>query len=146
MLGSAPNNGYAVSVNNELLASEATKNTIENSVNWYLADKLQDPVVTIATKKYLTSENLLIHITHCNVAEISVPRIKVQVFERVEGGVREKGYQIFSDHRMTKNLNEMIFGTKAGTSLGDFTGEVTEQEGQELVALLSTLNNARQTF
>ena len=133
-------------MNNEALASEATKNIIENTVNWYLADKLLDPVITIATKKYLTSDNLLVHITHCNVAEISVPRIKVQVFERVPGGVREKGYQIFSDHRMTKNLNEMIFGTKAGTSTGDFTGEATEQEAAQLVALLNTLAEARQTF
>ena len=133
-------------MNNEALASEATKNIIENTVNWYLADKLSDPVITIATKKYLTSDNLLVHITHCNVAEISVPRIKVQVFERVPGGVREKGYQIFSDHRMTKNLNEMIFGTKAGTSTGDFTGEATEQEAAQLVVLLNSLTEARQTF
>ena len=128
------------------LASEATKDTIENTVNWFLADKLLDPVITIATKKYLTNENVLVHITHCNVAEVSVPRIKVQVFERVDGGVRETGYQIFSDHRMTKNVNEMIFGIKAGSAPVDPSGEVSEQEATKLVQLLTSLSEARQTL
>lgn len=137
--------GYARGVNTEALATEATKNTIENTVNWFLADKLQDPVVTIATKKYSTNDNLLIYLTHCNVAEISVPRIKVQVYKRVDGGVQETGYQIFSDHRMTKFVNEMIFGTKPGALVDNGTEDVTEQEAGTLVALLNTLTEARQT-
>jgi len=136
-------------VNDEALATEATKNTIENTVNWFLADKLQDPVVTIATKKYSTNDNLLIYLTHCNVAETSVPRIKVQVFRRVAGGVVETGYQIFSDHRMTKFINEMIFGkNKPGAPLPDNRSaavDVTEKEASELVALVNSLTQARQT-
>ena len=127
-------------------ATEASKNTIENTVNWYLADRLQDPVVTIATKKYLTNANKLIYLTHCNVAETSVPRIKVQIFERVDGGVRETGYQIFSDHRMTKNMNEMIFGTKPGTAAGNLSEEVSEQDAGELIAEINALTEARQTL
>lgn len=128
------------------MATEATKNTIENTVNWFLAEKLQDPVITIATKKFLTNDNLLIYLTHCNVAETSVPRIKVQVFERVDGGVRETAYQIFSDHRMTKLVNEMIFGTKPGTAAGDAFEEVSEQEAGELVLTINALTQARQTL
>lgn len=130
----------------QTLAAEATKNTIENTVNWFLQDKLQDPAVTIATKKYLTNDNVLVYLTHCNVAELSVPRIKVQVFERVDGGVREKGYQIFSDHRMTKFVNEMIFGTQKGTASGNSTEDVTEKEAAELVELINALAQARQTL
>lgn len=128
------------------LATETTKNTIENTVNWFLADKLQDPVITIATKKYLTNENKLIYLTHCNVAEISVPRIKVQVFERVNGGVRESGYQIFSDHRMTKFVNEMIFGTQPGTASGNSSEDVSEEEASRLILEINALTQARQTL
>ena len=77
-------------------ATEQTKTALENSVGWFLADKIQDAVTPIATKKYLTNDNLLIYLTHCNVAEVSVPRVKVQVFTRVSGGIREEGFQLFS--------------------------------------------------
>ena len=128
-------------------ATEETKNTIENTVNWFLTDKLQDPVITIATKKYLTNENKLIYLTHCNVAELSVPRIKVQLFERVDGGVRETGYQIFSDHRMMKSVNEMIFGTTPGTTAtGNMSEEVSQEEAAALVLEINALTQARQTL
>ncbi|GAC1368899.1 MAG: hypothetical protein NVSMB39_0150 [Candidatus Saccharimonadales bacterium] len=127
-------------------ATEETKNAIENAVNWFLADKLQDPATTIATKKYLTNENKLIYITHCNVAELSVPRIKVQLFERVEGGVRELAYQIFSDHRMNKVVNEMIFGNKSGTADGNSSEEVSQEEAAALSAEVNALAQARQTL
>lgn len=128
------------------LATEETKNTIENSVNWFLADKLQDPATTIATKKYLTNDNKLIYLTHCNVAELSVPRIKVQVFERVDGGVCETAYQIFSDHRMNKVVNEMIFGTKPGTAAGNIGEEVSEVEAAALAGHIANLTQARPTL
>ncbi len=136
---------YARDVNNTSPATEATKNTIENTVNWFLADKLQDPAVTIATRKFSTNDNLLVYLTHCNVAETSVPRIKVQVFKRVPGGVQETGFQIFSDHRMTKFTNEMIFGNNPGTRADKENEEVTETEAGELVALINSLTEARQT-
>jgi len=145
-IGQASNVGYARGVSTQSSATEASKNTIENTVNWFLAEKLQDPVITIATIKFLTNENKLIYLTHCNVAETSVPRIKVQLFERVDGGVREIAYQIFADHRMTKHVNEMIFGTKPGTAAGNLDEEVTEKEAEGLIAEINALSNARQTL
>ncbi len=127
-------------------ATEATKNTIENTVNWFLSDKLEDPSTTIATKKFLTNQNLLVHITHCNVAEVTVPRIKVQVFERVDGGVKETGYQIFADHRMTKFVNAMIFGKRPGSPADKAEEAVTEDEATGLVTLINSLQQARQTL
>ena len=126
------------------LATEVSKNTIENTVNWFLADKLQDPATTIATKKFMTNDNLLIYLTHCNVAETAVPRIKVQVLRRVSGGVRETGYQIFSDHRFMKLVNEMIFGNKPGAVEVNQSEEVSEKEALELITLINSLTQARQ--
>lgn len=115
-------------------------------MSWFLSDKLQDPATTIATKKYLTNKNELIYLTRCNVAEVSVPRVKVQVFERVDGGVHETGYQLFGDHRLIKYDNDMIFGTTSGTAAGDQTEEVTEAEAVSLLELVNTLGGARQTL
>ena len=146
MVGGQSNVVYAKGMSEEVPASEATKNSVEDTVNWFLADKLQDPVITIATKKYLTPDNVLVHLTHCNVAEISVPRIKVQVFNRVAGGVREESYQIFSDHRMTKSVNEMIFGKRAEAAVDIASQEVSEPEAGKLLELLNSLTKARQTL
>ncbi len=127
-------------------ATEPTKTAIENSVSWFLSDKLQDAAAPIVTKKFLTNDNELIYLTKCNVAEASVPRVKVQVFERVQGGVREMGYQLYSDHRFVKFTNEMIFGTQSGTAAGNQTEEVVEGEAGTLLALINSLTEARQTL
>lgn len=133
-------------MNSEPLATESTKTALENSVSWFLSDKLQDATASIITKKYLTNDNVLVYLTRCNVAETSVPRVKVQIFERVHGGVREVGHQLYGDHRLTKYTNEMIFGTKPGTAAGDQSVDMTEKEAAELVALVNSLQNARQTL
>ena len=130
----------------QLASTEPTKTALENSVGWFLADKLQDPGTTIATKKYLTNKNELIYLTRCNVVEVSVPRVKVQVFERVEGGVNETGYLLFSDHRLLKYVNEMIFGSKPNTQSGNQNQEVSEAEAAALLELVNTLGTARQTL
>jgi hypothetical protein len=128
-------------------ATEATKTAIENSVTWFLSDKMQDASVSIATKKYLTNTNQLVYLTRCVVAESSVAKIKVQVLHRVQGGVHETGYQLFNDHRLMKYQNDMIFGTKAGTAAnGDISTEVTEEEAQQVLQLVNTLGQARQTL
>lgn len=127
-------------------ATEPTKTALENSVGWFLADKLQDASTPIATKKFLTSDNQLIYLTRCNVAETSVPRVKVQVFMRVDGGVHETGYQLFGDHRLAKYVNEMIFGTTPGTASGNQQEEVSENEAAKLLELVNGLVNARQTL
>jgi hypothetical protein len=128
-------------------ATEPTKTALENSVSWFLADKLQDASTPIATKKYLTSNNQLIYLTRCNVAESSVPKVKVQVFVRVDGGVHEMGYQLFADHRLVKYANDMIFGTAPGSSAtGNQTEEVAEDEAAQVLALVNGLTTARQTL
>jgi hypothetical protein len=127
-------------------ATEQSKTALENSVTWFLSDKLQDASTPIATKKYLTNDNLLVYITHCNVADTSVPRVKVQVFKRVNRGVREEGYQLFSDHRFVKYVNEMIFGAAPGTADGNKSEPVSEKEAGEVLALVNGLGNARQTL
>jgi hypothetical protein len=130
------------------LASEDSKTALENSVSWYLADKLADAHTPIATKKYLTTNNLLVYLTRCNVAELMVPRIKVQVLQRVKGGVHETGYQLFGDHRLEKYQNSMIFGDSANSRAGsDSSGApVTENEAKQLLELVGSLQNARQTL
>jgi len=127
-------------------ATEPTKTSLENSVSYFLADKLQDPATTIATKKFLTGQNELIYLTRCNVAELSVPRIKVQIFKRVSGGVHETGYQLFGDHRLVKYENAMIFGTEPGTAAGDKSEDVSEKEASDLLLLVNSVANARQTL
>jgi hypothetical protein len=133
-------------MNDEPAATEPTKTALENSVSWYLADKMQDASVSIATKKYLTNDNTLIYLTRCTVAETSVPRIKVQVLKRVPGGIQETGYQLFGDHRMTKYVNEMIFGNQPGGSDGNQQTEVSDKEANEVLALVNALADARQTL
>lgn len=127
-------------------ASEPTKTALENSVTWFLADKMHDAATPIVTKKYLTNDNELVYLTRCDVAETAVPRVKVQVFERVKGGVTEAGYQLYADHRFVKYSNDMIFGTKPGTAAGNTSDTVTEDEAQRLLQLVNSLTKARQTL
>ena len=119
-------------------ATDATKTALENAVTWFLNEKLSSAGVTIATQKYLTHDNRLIYLTKCTVADAAVPRIKVQVLERVDGGVHEAGYQLYGDHRFEKYQTAMIFGTSSASP--DTTGEpVSEAEAQELLALIGAL-------
>jgi hypothetical protein len=127
-------------------ANEAVKTALENSVAWYLSDKLTDASTPIATKKYLTPENLLVYLTRCNVAESSVPRVKVQLFQRIDGGVQETAYQLFGDHTFTKYQNEMVFGTSATGADGTTSTKVTQPEADHLLELLNGLQTARQTL
>jgi hypothetical protein len=124
-------------------ATDATKNELENAISWYLNDKLASSGTTIATQKYLTTDNRLIYLTRCTVASSAIPTVKVQIFERVEGGVHETGYQLYSDRRLESYKNAMIFGTTP--SGPDITGQpVDEPSAQARVALISALqSNAR---
>lgn len=129
----------------ETPASDELKTAIENSVSWYLADKLHDATVSIAIKKYLTSNNLLVYLTRCNVAETSVPRIKVQILQRVNGGIHESSYQLYVDRRLEKTQNDMIFGIEKVDD-GSQNETVTNTEAQQLLELVNSLQNARQTL
>jgi hypothetical protein len=129
----------------ETPATEEVKTAIENSVSWYLADKLRDATVSIAVKKYLTSNNLLVYLTRCNVAETSIPRVKVQILQRVDGGIHESSYQLYGDHRLEKAQNDMIFGIEKASD-GSKSETVTESEAHQLLELVNSLQNARQTL
>jgi hypothetical protein len=133
-------------MSDETLATEPTKTNLENSVSHFMADKFTDASTPIATKKFLTGDNKLIYLTVCNVAETTVPRFKVQVLQRVPGGVHETGYQLFTDHRFVKYVNDMLFGTAPGGAAGDKTEPVTELEAGQLLALVNGLGAARQTL
>jgi hypothetical protein len=98
------------------------------------------------TKKYLTNDNELVYLTRCDVAETAVPRVKVQVFKRVTGGVSELGYQLYSDHRFIKYTNDMIFGSKPGVAADSGSNDISEDEAQALLELVNSLSNARQTL
>lgn len=125
------------------LATEKSKTDLENSVSWFLADKLS-ATTAIATSKYLTNDNLLVYLTRCDVADSSAPRIKVQVLRRVSGGVHETSYQLFADHRFVRGENNMIFGASDKKTDSAVDGaEVTEGEMQELLQLVNGLNEAR---
>ncbi|HEY6736572.1 MAG TPA: hypothetical protein VI322_02540 [Candidatus Saccharimonadia bacterium] len=131
---------------NETSATDATKTALENSVNWFLSDKLQDAGTSIATKKYLTADNQLVYLTRLNTAEPTIPKVKIQQFVRVDHGVREAGYQLFGDHRFLKYTNEMIFGTQPNTAAGNQTEDVSEAEAADLLNLVNSLTTARQTL
>ncbi len=130
-----------------VLATDEAKTTLENSVAWFLADKISSSP-TIATKKYMTNDNLLVYLTNCGLPEPNVPRVKVQVFARVDGGVHETGYQLYSDRRFEKYDNDMIFGANAKNSADGTTNtEVTQEEADKLLQLLASLQtSARQTL
>jgi hypothetical protein len=130
-------------------ATEPTKTALENSVQWYLADRLRDATTPIASKKYLTHDNTLVYLTYTSVAEASVPRVKIQVLSRVAGGVHEMMYSLFADHRFTKTTNDMIFGVRPGAEQAspEAPSDVTEDEAQKLLELVNSLTtNARQTL
>ena len=92
------------------------------------------------------SNNLLVYITRCNVSETNIPRVKVQVLQRVSGGVHESSYQLYGDHRLEKSQNDMLFGTEGGASDGSQVETVSETEGQQLLELVNSLQTARQTL
>lgn len=124
-------------------AEEAAKNQLENNVNWYLADKLAEVGTTIATKKFITPDNVLVYLTRCNMSEAAIPVIKVQVFQRIDGGVHERSYQLYTDHRLERTDNEMIFGDAANGADGSIASPVTAAEANELLTLITSLQQAR---
>ena len=128
-------------------ASEATKTALEDNAHWLLADKLNAASMPVVTNKYLTNNNLLVYVTLCSLPDASAPRVKVQVLQRVNGGVHETGYHLYSDHRFDKYENDMIFGQQPPTGAdGSTSTTVSEQEAQLLLQLVGSLTSARQTL
>jgi hypothetical protein len=122
-----------------LPASEEAKSQLENDVSWLLAEKQSEGGI-IATKKYLTNENELVYLTTCSMPEANVPRIKVQIFKRVKGGVRETSYHLYVDHRFERYDNDMIFGNAPTGADGTNGTTVTQAEADMLLQLLKDLH------
>ena len=122
-------------------ATDATKTTLENTVTWYLSEKMAAAGTTIATGKYMTNDNRLIYLTRCAIAAAMVPLIKVQILERVDAGVHETGYQLYSDGRLERYQTAMIFGT-APAQPDTKPETVSEDEAAQLVALVTALQTS----
>ncbi len=102
--------------------------------------------MSIASKKYLTSRNELVYLTLCMVPSPTIPRLRVQLSIRVEGGVREEAYALYSDHRLEKSVNEMIFGRPAvAPPASDNPQPVDEDELLRVMSLLESLGPEHQT-
>ncbi len=131
---------------NAELATDQTKTALENSVGWILSEQLGSPNMPMATIKFMTQDNLLFFLTKCQVSDSSAPRIKVQIFSRVTGGVHESNYQLFMDHKFIRTDNDMIFGVTP--SYSDATAapvEVGEAEALHLLVQVNNLVNAQKT-
>lgn len=124
---------------NTELASDQTKTALENSVGWFLSEQLGSSNLPMATVKFLTHENILFFLTKCQASDSSAPRVKVQIFSRVPGGVRESNYQLFMDHKFTRTDNDMIFGVTP--SYSDATADPVDVSEAEALHLLVQVNN-----
>lgn len=128
-------------------ATEASKTQLENIVSGLVSDKLSSSTVSIASKKYLTRDNELVYVTLCLMSGATIPRIRVQVFHRVENGVREEAFALYGDHRLEKTGNDMIFGRRTeGPSASAAPIPVSEEELGRIIALLSSLGPENQTL
>ena len=125
-------------------ATEPTITAIENRVTALLAEKLANPTTAIATNKYLTGDNHLIYLTQCTVAESSIPRIRIQIFERVEGGVHEHSYALFNDRRFEATENPMIFGQAPAATEAVTT--VDEPTAASILTSIETLSTDQQNL
>ena len=97
------------------------------------------PGGTMVTNKYLTPSNEFVYLTRTSVSDNSLPSVKIQVFRRVEGGVRETGYSLYNSDRFDRYDNAMIFGQgKDGGSLEP--SPISLAEAQDLLTLVQGLN------
>jgi len=126
------------------LATEPTKTALENAVYVLLADRMATSTMPITTKKYLTNDNHLVYLTQCNVAESAIPRVRVQVLKRVDGGVHETSYALYADQRLELSENPMIFGETSQPRSDDTPKSVDEATAQALVDMIGQLPEAQQ--
>lgn len=123
-------------------AADATKTALENAIYGLIDDVSAVPTTPITTKKYLTGDNRLVYLTLCSVTESSMPRVRVQVLSRVEGGVHETNFALFTDRRFEVSQNPMIFGSSA-TQTVEPAATVDEATAQQLLSLIGHLPDAQ---
>ena len=126
------------------LATEPTKTALENAVYALLADRMSGSMMPIITKKYLTNDNQLVYLTQCNVAESAIPRVRVQILKRVDGGVHETSYALYADQRLESSENPMIFGEAGQPRDEEAPASVDETTARAVVDLIGQLPNAQQ--
>jgi len=126
------------------LASDSTKTDLENAVYALLADRMAGSSMPITTKKYLTNDNNLVYLTQCNVAETAIPRVRVQVLKRVDGGVHETNYSLYVDQRLESTENPMIFGEAGQTRSDEAPKSVDDTTAKALIEMIGKLPEAEQ--
>lgn len=124
------------------LATTAQKNYLQERVLILISDtyKIVPPGTTVQAKRYLTNDNQFVYLTHSQANTPMVAPIKIQVFQRVDGGVRETIYRLYGDHRLTRETNLMIFGQAPDSPQVDQANDVTEDEAATLCTIVDSLN------
>ena len=100
-------------------------------------------ITAIVTKKFLTSDNQFVYLTRSAITTDTIPSLKFQVFQRVEGGVHETGYLLYHDHRFERYENPMIFGQNT-TDQVTASAPVSQAEAEQLLQLLASLGDHNQ--
>jgi hypothetical protein len=119
--------------------TEATLSRLENTASALLSNDSVIMNTPIITKKYQTQDNRLVYLTECNIAEIAVPRLRVQILERVDGGVNETSYALYADQRFECTKNPMIFGDTSGPAETSTPTAVDEDTAEWLIQLIQSL-------
>ena len=119
--------------------SEATLMSLENLASSILDDRSMTMATPITTKKYLTGDNRLVYLTRCTVAESAVPNLRIQIFERIHGGVRETSYALFTDRRFEQTVNPMIFSDRPGPGEMPKPTPVDESTAESLIEFIGRL-------
>jgi len=119
--------------------SEATLMSLENQAYALLSDRSVAMATPIVTKKFATNDNRLIYVTQCSIAESAVPKLRIQTFERIAGGVMETSYALYSDRRFERTDNPMIFTERKVKPELAPPVAISEAEAQQLLALIAHL-------
>ena len=120
-------------------ADENIKTQIDNQTIMLFPSSAEVGVTNIATKKYLTGDNQFVYVTRMSQQTNTIPTLKVQLFTRVEGGVRETCYEMFGDNRFERVENNMIFGKDGQDATSPARKPVSQDDAKELLAVLQTL-------
>ena len=117
--------------------SETTLMSLENLASMVLDDRSLAVATPITTKKYLTGDNRLVYLTRCTVAESAVPKLRIQIFERIHGGVRETSYALY--RRFEQTINLMIFSDRPGQEEMPTPTPVDESTAASLIEFIDRL-------
>lgn len=122
------------------LATTPQKNRLQDHVVALINDTYQaTSAAAVQSKRYLTGDNRFVYLTYSHVQTPEIAPIKIQVFQRVDGGVKETIYRLYSDQRLTCEHNDMIFGQMPDKPQEGPAHPVTESEATDLCATIDSL-------